>query len=139
MIDYSDVEPIIETCFEQLDAASRDKYDAEEADKTAALFLTAQMKLAFYIEEVEMNARGAKNEISRIEAEKYYNFRVNGTEKKTENMIASFVAKEPEIVDAKNEHAKQESNLKKLNNILAILKDGHIYFRNIGKNKAWSE
>jgi len=139
MIDYSDVEPTMEFCFEELDAASRDKYDSERADKTAASFLVAQFKLAFYIEEVEMQARGAKNEVSRIEAEKYYDFKVNGTEKKTENMIASFVAKEPEIVDAKNEHAKQESNLKKLNNLLAILKDGHIYFRNIGKNKAWSE
>ena len=37
MIDYSDVESVIENCFEQLQEASREKYDSDKADRTAAL------------------------------------------------------------------------------------------------------
>lgn len=140
MIDYSDVEIIIENCFNEMQEASRSKYDVEKADKTAALFLVAQMKLSFFIEDVEMKAKSAKNEITRIEGEKYFEYKTANADKKiTENMLASYVAKESDIVNARKEFALQEANLKKWNYLLAVLKDGHIYFRNLTKNKTWSE
>ena len=142
MIDYTDVESEIERCFAEMRSASRDKYDADQADRTAALFLVAQMKLSFLIEEVEMKAKSAKNEIVRIEGEKYFEYKTASIEKKektTENLMASYVAKEPDIVKAKAECATQEANLKKWNYLLGVLKDGHIYFRNLSKNKTWSE
>lgn len=139
MIDYSDVEEVINNCFNQLQIASRDKYDSDKADKTAALFLTAQMKISFLIEDIELKARSSKNEISRVEGEKYFEYKSNGSDKKTENMLASYIAKEPSVVSVKNECAKQESSLKKWNYVLSTLKDGHIYFRNLSKNKTWAE
>lgn len=140
MIDYSDIEKLIEECFNEISASSRDKYDTDKADRTAALFLSAQMKLSFLIEEVELRARHAKNEITRIEGEKYFDFKVSGGDKKiTENMVTNYVAKEPDIVAAKLECAKQEAALKKWNYVLSTLKDSHIYFRNLSKNKTWNE
>ncbi len=140
MIDYSDTEQAIEKCFEEMQAAGRDKYDTDKADKTASIFLVAQMKLSFLIEEIELAARHAKNEISRIEGEKYYEYKQAGTDKKTtENMATNYVAKDSDIVAAKRECAKQEAALKKWNYVLNTLKDGHVYFRNISKNKTWSE
>ena len=53
MIDYSDLEEIIAKCFNEISVSSRSRYDAEKAGRTAALFLAAQMKLSFLIEEVE--------------------------------------------------------------------------------------
>jgi hypothetical protein len=139
MIDYSDVESVIENCFEQLQEASREKYDSDKADRTAALFLAAQMKLAFVIEEVEMKAKNAKNEIARVEGEKYFEFKTNGTGKNTENTIKSNVDKDADVVAVKLECAKQEANVKKWNYIMATLKDSHIYFRNVSKSKSWQE
>lgn len=140
MINYSDVESVIEECFEEIREASRSKYDTEKADKTASLCLLAQMKLSFLIEEVEMKAKNAKNEIGRIEAEKYFEYKSSNTDKKiTENMLVNYVAKEPDIVAVKLECAKQESTLKKWNYVLNTLKDSHVYFRNISKNKTWAE
>lgn len=141
MIDYSDAEQVIEQCFNEITASSREKYDADKADRTAALFLSAQMKVSFVIEEVELLARNAKNEITRIEAEKYYDIKTNykGDKKITENMMTSSLSKEPDIVQAKQECAKQESVLKKWIYILGTLKDGHVYFRNLGKNKNWQD
>lgn len=140
MIDISDLQTTIESCLEQMTQASISKYDSEKADKTAALFLIAQMKLSALIEDIELKAKQSKNEISRLEGEKYFEFKINGNDKKiTENMMSSYLAKEPDIVNAKNENAQHEANLKKYNYIMSTLKDGHVYFRNIGKNKNWAE
>ena len=140
MIDYSDLEKLIDDCFDEMSDAARAKYDSDKADRTAALFLTAQMKVSFFIEEVEMKARHAKNEITRLEGEKYFEFKSRETEKKTtENMATSFISKSPDIVTAKNEHAQHESSLKKWNYVLGTLKDAHVYFRNLAKNKTWAE
>lgn len=140
MIDTSDIEQIIERCFQEMNAASREKYDAERADRTAALCLTAQMKLSMLIEDVEMKARLAKNEITRVEGEKYFEYKSSNFEKKiTENMLTAFVAKENAVVDAKKECAKYEAELKKWTYVLNVLKDGHIYYRNLSKAKSWAE
>jgi hypothetical protein len=140
MIDHSDTEAVIEQCFNEISAASRETYDSAKADRTAALFLTAQMKLSFLIEEVELSSKQAKNEIVRVEGEKYFECKEAGQDKKiTENMITNYVAKHPDIVNAKTECAKQEAALKKWGFILNSLKDGHIYFRNLAKGKIWQE
>lgn len=140
MINYTDTESLVEECFDEMATASREKYDTDKADRTASLFLVAQMKLSFLIEEVEMQARNAKNEIVRIEGEKYFEYKtVNADKKITENMLTNYVAKSSDIVNAKMTCAKYEATLKKWNYILNILKDGHIYFRNVSKNKNWSE
>lgn len=140
MIDYSDIENLVEQCFEQMQSASREKYDTDKADRTAALFLMTQLKLSLLVEEVEIKSRGAKNEISRIEGEKYFEYKTSNSDKKmTENMMASYISKDNDIVASKAEYTKHEANLKKWNYVLDVLKDGHIYFRNIGKNKSWSE
>jgi hypothetical protein len=54
-------------------------------------------------------------------------------------MVASYVAKDADIVRTRRECAAYESELKKLNYILGTLKDSHIYFRNLSKNKTWQE
>jgi hypothetical protein len=139
-MDNSDVESIITECLEAMKTASRDRYDSEEADKTAALFLVAQMKLSFLVEEIEIKTKGSKNDISRVEAEKYFEYKNDNSDKKvTENMIVNSVAKDPDVVQSKQDFIRQEATLKKWNYILNILKDGHVYFRNIGKNKTWNE
>lgn len=140
MIDYSDVEEIIEKCFVEISAASRAKYDTDDADRTAALFLSAQMKLSFLIEEAEFKAKNSKNEIIRIEGEKYFEYKTNNADKKiTENMLVNYVSKDADIIQAKRECATHEANLKKWNYLLSSLKDGHVFFRNLSKNKTWSE
>jgi len=140
MIDFSDAQVFVEKCFDEMQEASLNKYDADKADRTAALFLAAQMKMSFWIEDVEMKAKNAKNEITRIEGEKYFDYKTENSDKKvTENMVASYVAKDADIVRTRRECAAYESELKKLNYILGTLKDSHIYFRNLSKNKTWQE
>jgi hypothetical protein len=65
-------EDLISKCFSELASASKEKYDSEKAEKTAAMFLSAQMQLAFFITDIELRARHSKNDISRVEAQKYF-------------------------------------------------------------------
>lgn len=139
-MDIGDIEKVIEACLHETEAASIKKYDSEKADRTAALFLSAQFKLSMLVEDAEMKAKVSKNEIVRLEGDKYFEYKTTNMDKKvTENMIVNFVAKDAEIVAAKIECAKYESALKKWNYILNILRDGHVYFRNLTKNKVWAE
>lgn len=139
MIDVLDTENVIEKCFGEMEAASLAKYDAEKAEKTASLFLLAQMKLSFLIEEVELKSRSLKNAISKVEGEVYFTYKTSSGEKKTEKMIEAHVAKDTSVSDIKQEAAKQEAALKKWVYVMNTLKDGHVYFRNIGKAKTWAE
>ena len=140
MIDYSDVEEVIEKCFKEMEQASRAKYDAEQADRTAALCLMAQMKLSMLIEEIELKAKMAKNEVSRIEGECYFNEKTNSNDKKlTESMLSHTIAKSAGIVDAKRACAEAESEVKKWNYVMKTIEASHIYFRNASKSKQWAE
>lgn len=67
MIDFTDAQEVIEKCLTEIEKASRDTYDNDKADKTAALFLSAQVKVSFLIEDIEFEAKNSKNEITRLE------------------------------------------------------------------------
>jgi len=139
-MDYSDVQSVLDMCFEEISQAHRDKYDCDKADRTAALFLLAQMKLSSLIEEVDIKSKFYKNEITRLEGEKYFEYKMsNSGQKITEAMLSNYVAKDSDIVTTKTLCAEQEAAIKKWNFILGTLKDGHIFFRNLSKNKTWSE
>ena len=130
------VEELVQKCLLETKLAHQDRYDADKAERTAACFLDARLELATFIGDVELRARQAKTEIDRIEAEKYFFYKKEKAgEKVTETLLAQFVAKDPEVVKAKSDAASYEADLKKWNYIMDSLKDGHLYFRSVSKNK----
>lgn len=135
-----DFEELVGKCFEELTLASKESYNIAKAERTAAMFLAAQMQLAFFIEDTELKARHSKNDISRVEAQKYFDIKDNTVagKKITEATLTNAVAKDSEVIKTKKENSEAEASLKKMNYIMASLKDGHIYFRNLGK-KNWNE
>jgi len=141
MSDLCELEKLINDCLIEINAASREKYDSDKAERTAALFLLAQMKLSLAIEDIELQWKLSKNEIERIQSEKYFEIKNNNTTDKkiTESAMSNLVCKDPDVVKIKNDAAKNECEFKKWNYLLGVLKDSHIYFRNITKNKTWAE
>lgn len=131
----SDVQELIEKCIAESQSAREGKFDTDKADRTAAMFLEAELKLALFIGEFELKAKDSKNEIERIEAEAYYQLKANTTGKLTEGALTQSIARQQDVIDAKRACAAAESDAKKWNLIFSILRDGHIFFRNIGKNR----
>lgn len=135
-------EAIVSKCFTELTSAHQEKYDSEKAEKTAALFLSAQMQLAFFIEDIELKARHSKYEIERVEAEKYFELKNNSIQGKkfTEAALNQSLARDTDVIAAKKANCEAESELKKFNYLMGNLKEGHIFFRNVGKSKSpWNE
>lgn len=135
-------ESMVENCFTELSSAYKEKYDIEKAEKTAALFLSTQMQLALFIEDIELKARHSKNEIERIEAIKYFEVKNDAVDGKkiTEAALKQFIAKDADVINAKKANSEAEAELKKFNYLMSSLKDGVYFFRSLGKNKGiWNE
>ena len=138
-VNEEELQASIEKCLEESDKAANGNHKSEDTEKTAALFLSTSLKLSYYMEEIEFNQKTAKNEIARIEAEKYSQLKDATLDKKmTEATLANFVAKDPDVVEVKRTSARAEAALKKWTYLINNLKDGHIFFRGINKtNKSW--
>lgn len=140
--NQEEFESLLNRCFDELKKASTEKYEPEKAEKTAAMFLSAQIQLAAFIADIELKARHSKNEVERVEAARYYALKIGDTggKKLTEMALAQMVAKDDEVVSAKRLWAESESELKKYVFIMNTLRDSHILFRGIGKSKSfWNE
>lgn len=137
----AEFEELVQKCFTELQLASQEKYDTEKAEKTAAMFLAAQIKLAFFIEDIESAARHSKAYIEKIEADKYFEIKDGATSGKkiTEAALEQSVAHDTAVVDAKKANCDAEAELRKFNYLMASLKEGHIFFRGMGRKGIWNE
>ena len=86
------------------------------------------MKLAFVIEEVEMKAKNAKNEIARVEGEKYFEFKTNGTGKNTENTIQSNVDERRRCSSCKIRMCQTRSKCEKMELYYGYIKESSYLF-----------
>lgn len=137
LTNAEELQELIQDCIAETKTAHEVKYDAEQAEKTAAMFLHARLLLAQFIEDVELNAKQSKGEIDRIEGEKYFHYKetINSDKKVTEAVLVAAVARDSEVVQAKKNWASSEAELRKYSFIMDTLKEGHIFFRNVGKGK----
>lgn len=134
-MDYQEIETLIDKCLEEISKASEGYYDHDTAEKSAALVLKTQMKLSYLIEEVEFKARMSKNEISRIEGEKYHDLKSAATGKLTDAALSAAIAKEPDVRQAKKQHAQDEAALKKWNYLGNTLTNSHLFFRGFNRKQ----
>ncbi len=130
-----EVEALIEKCLYHLGEAHEGKFDADLAQNVAAMFLSAQMKLSYFIKDIELRARQSKSEIQRVEAVKHQTIKAATTAKLTDAAVSAAIARDDEVVTAKYDWAEAEADQKKWNYLLSTLKEGHIFFRNLGKTQ----
>jgi hypothetical protein len=138
-IDKEELENLITFCINELNIAQSEPYSPEKAERTAAAFLSANMKLAYFISDVELRAKRSKAEISRLEAEAYFAAKIAADKKITESALQQIIAKDPTVVEAKNQNCEFEAEQKKYNYLMQTLNSGHLYFRSICKNKSFYE
>jgi hypothetical protein len=134
-VDKDELEILITFCIDELSVAQKETYPPEKAERTAANFLASQMKLAYFISDIELLAKRSKSEIDRVEAEAYFAAKVASDKKITEATLQQIVAKDAAVVEAKNKNCMAEADQKKYNYLMQTLNSGHLYFRSICKNK----
>ncbi len=129
------LEQLINFCLDELGKAYQGKYDPDRAEKSAALFLEVQLKLADYVSSVEFRARMAKSEVERVSAEKYFVIKNGSVDKKlSEAALEHSLAKDEDILKIKKDVIKNETEYKKWQYVMNSLQNGHIYFRSLAKH-----
>lgn len=129
------IESLVDKCLAALSEVHAGSYDQDKNDKTAAMFLETQMKLSMFISDVTLMAKEAKNEVKRIEAETYHTIKASSTGKITEGALDAAIAKDTAVVAAKHTCAQAEADSSKWENLIGTLAAGHVFFRNLGKNR----
>lgn len=136
-----ELESVIILCLNELKLAHETRYEDEKAIKTAALFLKAQFLLANFIKDVELRAKQMKREVKRVEGEKYFYYKdLEPGKKMTEVALGHLINRDVDVIGSSSITSEAEAEAKRLEYIFGTLKDGHVFFRNIGKGKSpWSE
>ena len=133
--DKESLDKMIETCLTELQAVKHGKYESERAEKTAALFLEVQLRVADFLSDAEFKAKMSKAEVERVEADKYFNYKTSAG-KVTEAHLVNSVSKDDDVLKAKAASYREEADFKKWLYVMNTLKDSHIYFRGMSK-KQW--
>lgn len=135
-----EVSELIEKCLGELSAAQNGDIDQLKAEKVAALFLIAQIRMSDLLADFELRANHSKNMIEAVEAEVYSEIKNSAASgsKITESALSHLIAKDERVKEAKKETAKHWSALKKYNYLSNTIRDGHHYFKGLAKAQTWT-
>lgn len=109
-------------------------FDTSKTERIAALALSAQMELATFLADAECRAKQAKQELKYISAEAYAKHKAMPTDKKlTDNALEQLVNRDLNVKEAETKMAELERDFKKWQYVHGTMRDGHVFFRNLGK------
>ncbi len=105
-------------------------------EKVAAMALEAQMELAQFYADAEASAKNAKHLVEYAEGETAAKFAKEAKAadiKVTEASLKRMASISDEVTTAKKDLVDLEKDYKKWRYVYEILREAHIFFRNIGK------
>jgi hypothetical protein len=111
-------------------------FDLSKTEALAALALEAQIELADFYAEAESYSRDAKNIVEYVEgevSEEILKSRIDSEKKLPETALKRQATITQKVKDAKKQMIQLEKEYKKWRYIYDMLKDAHIFFRNLGK------
>lgn len=129
------LEDLINLVLQQLSKARRGELSEKMCSAWAAASLEAQIQLASEVADSEFDAREAKNHLENISGERAIEIRAEDKSDKkiTDAAMASLLAKDPKVREAKKELADKEKISKKFALINNTLSNAHIFFRGLDK------
>lgn len=131
------VSKMISLLIESMDEVYQNTFDTLGAERIAALALKCRMELAEFIKDSELRFRQSKNDLKLVRAEAKYKYHKQALEedkkKPADATLEMLVDKDEEVRDGENRVAELEVEAKKWQNLLGIVQDAHIFFRNLNK------
>jgi len=130
------VQKLVDVIQQQIVRVRTGNFDLSKCSQVAALALEGQIELAEFYADAESTAKSAKYETDYIEgamADDYKAKAVDSGTKITEASIKRMASYAPEVKDAKKAFVKLEKESKKWRYVYEILKEAHVFFRNLNK------
>ena len=130
-------EQTIDTYFAELEKDIQNAYESgvtiEEAEKLAAKFLGAQIRISNVLANTDLDSRMRKSGVKAIKAAVYMDAATK-SEKKPSDVMLNNIVDMNEIVQGEQRSFDEADVLKdKYQNYLNICKEGHVYFRQMSK------
>lgn len=107
----------------------------EEAERLAAKFLGAQMKVAEELAAVDLDSRMKKNGLKATKSAVYMAAATAGEKKPSEGFLENTVNLDSGVAQAQERFDTADARKEALTIYLGIFKDAHIYFRGIAKGR----
>lgn len=107
----------------------------EDAEKLAARFLGAQLKVANELSKADLDSRMKKSGLKTIKASTYLDAATQGEKKPSDTLLNNVVETNELVLASQKEFDESDVNTEMLKNYMSIFKESHIYFRGIAKGK----
>lgn len=107
----------------------------EQAERLAAKFLGAQLKVAEELASIDLDSRMKKNGLKAIKSAVYMQAATAGEKKPSEGFLENTVNLSKDVSDAQDRFDASDARKESLSIYLGIFKDAHIYFRGIAKGR----
>lgn len=113
--------------------AYEESISISEAERLAAKFLGAQLKVANALQVADLDARMRKSGLKAIKAQVYLENAAKGDKKPSDVMLNAMVDTSAEVLDGQGPLDEAETNVNLLKNYYDVFLNAHIYFRAISK------
>lgn len=107
--------------------------DLNEAERLAAKFLGAQIKLADEIRNADLDARMKKSGLKAVKAAVYLDIVQKADKKPSDTMLDNMVVTDSVVSDQQNLFDSAEVERDLLQNYFNIVREGHIFFRGVSR------
>ena len=125
--------------FAELEADITSAYEGsvtvDDAEKLAAKFLAAMMKLTAMLKKVDLDSRMKKSGLKAVKAAIYMAEATKTDKKPSDTMLGAMVDRSPLVQTSQSELDTAECSREELERYFSIFKEAHVYFRGIAKGK----
>ena len=126
-----------EKFFAECEQAIKDAYESsvtqDEAEKLAAKFLHAQLKVSAALRDADLDARMKKSGLKAVKAQTYVEECGKYDKKPTEAQLEAAINLSELVNKSQDEFDSAEVNRDYLLNLLSVFREGHQYYRAIFK------
>lgn len=105
----------------------------EDAEKLAAKFLSAQLKVSAELKKVDLDSRMRRSGVKAVRGAAYLNILKTNEKKPTESAIDSMINTDSTVSAEQDAYDKAEVLKSELERYYDIFNNGHIYARGIAK------
>lgn len=131
----SEFQVFIDKCIKAIQDAYEASPTLDEAEKLAALFLDAQLRVGTELKSADLDARMRKSGLKAIKAAVYLEEASRGDKKPTEATLTAKIDSSELVIQEQQALDNAEVYRDELQNYLSVFRDGHIYFRGMAKGR----
>ena len=128
MLNYQELEKIIEEAYTS-------NVSIEDAEKNAALFLSAQLQISKRLHQVDLDSRMRKTGLKTIKAGVYLEEVKKSDKKPSDTMLEQIINSSQLVKVSQDQFDESEAELAELQRIFGVMKEAHVYFRTMSKRE----